>query len=213
MATCHNKAHKHQATCTPQTCAFTEVTAKTQKKARECTLREAVTTLQRRPKKQTISELCKTNRQERPNQCLTDLPRNARKHNNSVRDQHFQPRLNCELSLIKSSHLQRRVAHAPGKDDLCMFFFGTRRSSERATHPILRPYVPRCHLTPPSPLDRCHILSCRLPHPTLHEFRFTDLCKRGGRRGSCPKTCLTLRLGYCFAHKENPQLPTHQMQR
>ena len=81
---------KHQATCTPQTCAFTEVTAKTLKESTRSHLQMAVTTLQRRPKNhKPISELCKQTDKNVPTSVSQTLARSARKHDNSVRDQHF----------------------------------------------------------------------------------------------------------------------------
>ena len=49
---------QHQATCTLQTCTFTEVTATTLKESTRSHLHKAVTTLQRRPKKHKPSMSC-----------------------------------------------------------------------------------------------------------------------------------------------------------
>ena len=101
-----------------------------------------------------------------------------------------------ESSLIKSaSHCQRRVALALKKGGVRMFLWlETRRSSpERAAHPILQTHITSCHLTPPSPIDRCHIMSVRrgvldIPPATFDTqlcTRFDSLICAKGSSGGC----------------------------
>ena len=68
---------KHQATCTPQTCTFTEITATTLKESTRSHLRKAVTTLQRRPKKHKLSVSC-ANKPTRTSQQVSHRPGSQR---------------------------------------------------------------------------------------------------------------------------------------